>query len=144
MSDLVLNVLREVQVRKGFVSEDDLKKISKDLKIPVSRLYGVASFYTMLHTKEQGKNIIELCGSPSCYLNGGWDVEKFLEREVGVEFGQVSKDGKISLFKISCIGCCDKAPAMLLNGKPVFDLTKAKVRELIKKCRSSKRLIWKH
>lgn len=143
MSDLVLNVLREVQNRNGFVSEDALKKISKDLKIPISRLYGVASFYTMLHTKEVGKNIIELCGSPSCYLNSGWDVEKFLEREVGVEFGQSSKDGKISLFKTSCIGCCDQSPAMLLNGRPVTNLTKAKVRELIKKCRLSKRLVWK-
>ena len=143
MSDLVLNVLRKVQDRNGFVSEDDLKKISKELKIPVSQLYGVASFYTMLHTKDVGKNIIELCGSPSCYLNDGWDVEKFLEKEVGAEFGQTSRDGKISLFKTSCIGCCDQSPALLLNGSPVTNLTKAKVRELIKKCRSSKRLIWK-
>lgn len=136
MSDLVLNILRKVQDRDGFVSEDALKRLSKDLKIPVSRLYGVASFYAMLHTKEQGRNIIELCGSPSCYLNDGFDVEKLLEKEVGVNFGQTSKDGKISLFKTSCIGCCDQAPAMLLNGKPVVNLTKTKVREIIKKCRS--------
>ena len=136
MSDIVLNILREAQKKNGYLSEETLKKISKNTKIPISRLYGVATFYTMLRTSEQGKHMIEICGSPSCYVNGELDLEKFLEKELKIEIGQTTKDGKISFYKTSCIGCCDKAPAMLLDGKAIVNLTKEKLKEIIKKCRS--------
>ncbi|MBW2991880.1 NAD(P)H-dependent oxidoreductase subunit E [Candidatus Woesearchaeota archaeon] len=136
MSEIILNLLRKAQKKSGYLSEEILKKISKKTKIPISRLYGVATFYTMLRTSKQGKHIIEICGSPSCYVNGGIDLENFLEKELGIEIGETTKDGKISLYKTSCIGCCDKAPAMLLDGKAVVNLTKEKVKEIIKKCRS--------
>ncbi len=134
--DLILPILRKEHKKHGYLSEDILKKISKKTKVPVSRLYAVATFYTMLHTEKQGKNIIEICGSPSCYLNGELDLENFLEKELNIEFGQTTKDKKISLYKTSCIGCCDKAPAMLLNGKAITNLTKEKVKTILKKCRS--------
>ena len=131
MSDIVLNILRKAQKKYGYLSEEVFKEISKKTKIPISRLYGVATFYTMLRTSEQGKSIIEICGSPSCYLNHGLDIENFLEKELKIEFGETTKDGKISLYKTSCIGCCDKAPAMLLNGKAVGNLTKEKIKEIM-------------
>ncbi|MBM3200140.1 NADH-quinone oxidoreductase subunit E, partial [Candidatus Woesearchaeota archaeon] len=109
--------------------------------VPVSKLYGTASFYTMLRTKKQGINTIEICGSPACYLNGGLDLEKFLEKELKISFGQTTKDNKISILKTSCIGCCDKAPAMLLNDKPVTNLTEKKLKTILKRCKSSKKPI---
>lgn len=136
MSEIILNILRDEQKKHGYLSEDILKKISRKTKIPISRLYGVATFYTMLRTSKQGKHIIEICGSPSCYVNGGLDMEKFLEKELDIDIGETTSDGKISLYKTSCIGCCDKAPAMLLDGKAVVKLTKEKVRKIIEKCRS--------
>jgi len=136
MSEIILNILREAQKKHGYLSEEILKKISKKTKVPISRLYGIATFHTMLRTEEQGRFIIEICGSPSCYLNGGLDLERLLEQELGIEIGETTKDRKISFYKTSCIGCCDKAPAMLLNGKPVVNLTKEKIKEIIKKCRS--------
>ena len=95
----------------------------------------------MLHTEEQGKNIIEICGSPSCYVNGSLNLAKFLEKELKTEFGETTKDKKISIYKTSCIGCCEEAPAMLVNGKAVTNLTKEKIKEIIKKCRSSEKPI---
>lgn len=136
MSDIIINILRKAQKKEGHLSEETLKKISAKYKIPISRLYGVATFYEMLRTKKQGKHIIELCGSPSCYINGELNLERFLEKELKIKFGETTKNKKISLYKTSCIGCCDKAPAMLLDGRPVTNLTKEKVMEIIKKCRS--------
>ena len=136
MSEIILNLLRKEQKKRGYLSEEALKEISRKTKIPISRLYGVATFYTMLRTSKQGKHIIEICGSPSCYVNGELDLEKFLEKELRINIGETTKDGKISLYKTSCIGCCDKAPAMLLDGKAAVSLTKEKVKEIIKKCRS--------
>lgn len=136
MTDILLPILRKAQKKYGYLSEDVLKKISKKTKVPISRLYGVATFYTMLRTEEQGKNIIEICGSPSCYLNDGLDIEKFLEKELGINIGESTPDKRFSLYKTSCIGCCDKAPAMLLNGKVYGNLTKEKVKEVLEKCKS--------
>lgn len=136
MTDILLPILREAQKKHGYLSEDVLKKISKKTKIPVSRLYGVATFYTMLRTEKQGKCIIEICGSPSCYLNNGLNIERFLEKELRIEIGETTKNGKFSLYKTSCIGCCDKAPAMLVNGKVYGDLTKEKVKEILEKWKS--------
>jgi NADH:ubiquinone oxidoreductase subunit E len=136
MTNIIINILRKAQKKERYLSEETLKRISTKYKIPIARLYGVATFYEMIKTKKQGKHIIELCGSPSCYLNGELNLEKFLEKELKIKFGETTKNRKISLYKTSCIGCCDKAPAMLLDGKPVTNLTKEKVVEILKKCRS--------
>ena len=69
------------------------------------------------------------------------DLENFLEKELKTEFGETTKDKKISIYKTSCIGCCDNPPAMLLNGKAITNLTKEKIKDIIKKCRSSKKPI---
>jgi NADH-quinone oxidoreductase subunit E len=132
---ILLNILHEEQKRHGYLSEHVLKQISLDHNIPLARIYGVATFYTMFKTKEQGKYIIEFCGSPSCLLNGSVPIEKFLESELKIKIGETTKDGLFSLYKTSCIGCCNEAPAMLINGHPHTKLTTERVKETLKKLR---------
>jgi NADH-quinone oxidoreductase subunit E len=129
--EILLNILNEVQDRNGYLSFSSLKKISEEQKIPLSKLYGVVKFYTMFKTEKQGKYVIELCGSPSCVLNKSRDIEKFLERELKIDIGSTTKDGLFSVYKVSCIGCCNEAPAMLVNGVPYTSLTVKRVRDLI-------------
>jgi len=133
---LLLPELVKAQKKYGYLSEETLKKISKELKIPISRVFGVATFYSFLHTEKIGKNIIHVCNSPSCHVNGSWDIIKFFEDELEVVLGQTTHDKKFSLFESSCIGCCDEAPAMLLNGKPYTNLTKEKIKKILRKCKS--------
>lgn len=130
-----MNELRGMQEKEGYLSEKTLKKLSIEMDVPISRLYGMATFYSMFHTKKTGKNIIEICGSPSCFLNNGLTLENFLIKELKIDIGETTKDGKFSLFKTSCIGCCDIAPAMLLNGKPIGHLTEKKIKGILKKCK---------
>ncbi len=134
---ILLNILHEVQDREGYLSEKSLKEISKKYDIPISKLYSVATFYTMLRIKEQGKYVIELCGSPSCVLNKSREIEKFLEKELKIEIGETSKDGLFSVYKTSCIGCCDEAPAMLINGEPYTKLTVKRVKEILGELRKN-------
>ncbi len=128
-----MNRLRELQEKDAYLSEGGLKKLSKEMNVPISRLYGMATFYTMFHVKKPGKNIIEICASPSCFLHGALTLEHFLTSELQIDIGETTKDGCFTLMKSSCIGCCDMAPAMLLNGKPVGNLTEKKLRSIIKK-----------
>jgi len=129
--EILLNVLHEEQDKRGYISVEALKRISNEHNIPISRLYGVAKFYTMLRTEPQGKHIIELCGSPTCVLNESRKIEKFIEKELKVKIGETTKDKKFSIYKTSCIGCCDEPPAMLLDGKPVTTLTISKLKKLL-------------
>ena len=129
----LMNILHEVQEKHGYISEHMLKQISVEQDIPIARLYGVVKFYTMFHTEPQGKYVIEICGSPSCVLNNGVRLEKFLEREIGAGIGETSKDGMFTLYKVSCIGCCDEAPAMLINGEPHTKMTVERLQLLLKK-----------
>lgn len=132
-SKLLMNILWKAQEDHGCLSEHVLKQISIEQGIPIARLYGVAKFYTMFHTEPQGKYIIEICGSPSCVLNNGVALEKFLETEAGVKIGETTADGLFSLYKTSCIGCCDEAPALLINGTPYTKLTVERAKRLLKK-----------
>ncbi|MCK4621965.1 MAG: NAD(P)H-dependent oxidoreductase subunit E [Desulfuromonadales bacterium] len=136
MADLLLPLLKKEVQSKGVITEDALKSISKKTGIPVSHVYGAATFYYFLNTKKQGKNVIHVCTSPSCTVNGSLNIIKFLEKELKTKLGKTTKDKKFSLYETSCIGCCDEAPAMLRNNKPQTKLTEEKIRNLLKKCKS--------
>ena len=136
MRDLLLPLLRKIQKKQRYVSEDAMKKLAKKTGIPISQIYGAATFYAMIHTTPQGKNVIEICNNPSCYLNGSLDLIKFLEKKLKIKSRQTTKDRKFSLHICSCIGCCDQAPAMKLNGKVYGKLTKKKIEDILKKCKS--------
>jgi len=133
----LMNILHEMQERHGYISEHMLKQISVEQDIPIARLYGVVKFYTMFHTEPQGKYVIEICGSPSCVLSNGVRLEKFLENEIGAGIGETSKDGLFSLYKTSCIGCCDEAPAMLINGEPHTKMTVERLKLVLGKIREA-------
>ena len=133
----LMNILHEVQEKHGYISEHMLKQIAVEQDIPIARLYGVVKFYTMFHTEPQGKYVIEICGSPSCVLNNGVRLEKFLEQEIGAGIGETSKDGLFSLYKVSCIGCCDEAPAILINGEAHTKMTVERLKPLLAKLRET-------
>lgn len=135
--NILLNILHEEQDKKGYLSEGALKKISVKYDVPISRLYGMAKFYTMFKTEKQGKYVIELCGSPSCVLNKARDIENFLEKFLNIEIGETTKDNLFSVYKTSCIGCCDEAPAMLINKKAYTKLTIEKVKKIIKELKNA-------
>jgi NADH-quinone oxidoreductase subunit E len=133
--EILLNILHEEQDKKGHISIEALKRISNEYNIPISRLYGVVKFHTMFRTEPQGKYIIELCGSPSCVQNESREIERFIEKELKIKMGETTKDKLFSVYKTSCIGCCDEPPAMLLNGKPVTKLTLERTKRLLDELR---------
>ena len=133
--ELLLPELRRIQKKDGYVSEEAMKQLSKKLGIPIVKIFGAATFYAMIYTKPQGKYVIEICNSPSCYLNNSLNIIKYIEKKLKIKSGETTKDKKFSLHIGSCIGCCDQAPAMKINKKVYGELTKPKIDEILKKCR---------
>ena len=110
----------------------EIKKLSKKIGLPMIEIYSAATFYSMLSVEPKGKKVVRICNSPSCYLNGSLNILDETKKILGVDVGETTKDKKFTLEKTSCIGCCDKAPAIMINDELITDLTKDKLKELLK------------
>jgi NADH-quinone oxidoreductase subunit E len=128
----LLEILKEVQDRFGCLSGELLVEIAKSLGLPVSEVYGVATFYSFLSTKPQGRNVIRICKSLPCILKNGQTIIESVAREIGIKPGETTLDGKFSFQLTNCIGACDKAPAMMINNDVYTDLTPSKISQILR------------
>ncbi len=129
--EALLESLQEAQDKFGYVSGEILAELAKSLDTSLSEVYGVATFYSFLSTKPQGKNVIRICKSLPCFLKNYQTIVKSVEREIGIKPGETTPDGKFSLELTNCIGACDKAPAMMINNDVHVDLTPSKISQIL-------------
>lgn len=115
----------------NYLTEDDIKEFAKETGLPVSRVYSVASFYSLLSMKPRGKYIIQVCYDVPCYVNGSVNVVKELEKKLKTKMGGTTDDGLFTLEYSSCLGCCDKAPVMQIGSKLYGNLTSEKISEIL-------------
>ncbi len=128
----LLEILHEVQRIFGYLSDDVLIAVSKKLGIRTSEAYGVATFYSLLSTKPKGKNIIRVCVSGPCHVMGSDSVIQSIEDELQIRVGETTSDGLFTLETTSCLGVCSDAPAMMINDKLFGNLTREKVRMILR------------
>ena len=119
MEDGLVEVLITAQEEYGFLSKELLTYISKKMHIPLSRIYGVATFYDMFTLEPAGATDCIVCTGPSCTISGGEEVLAEIYNQTGVtEAAQSSIDGRYTISQVSCLGLCDQAPATLINKIP--------------------------
>lgn len=131
--DSLIPVLHETQKALGHLTTDAMKQIADLLGIPFSKVYGVATFYSLFSTHPKGQNVIRLCESAPCHINGAPQVLDAIKDELGVDVGQTTTDGKFTLEFTSCLGVCGVAPAIMINDTVFGNLTPEKVREVLRK-----------
>ena len=128
----LLILLAEAQNRFGCLSEELVAELAKSVDMSISDVYGVATFYSFLSIKPQGRNIIRICKSLPCYLKHCRIIIENVEKEIGIKPGETTSDGRFSLQLTNCIGACDEAPAMLINNDVHVDLTPRKISQILK------------
>ena len=121
--DNVLVRLKEAQSECGYLTEAILNSIAESNGVTVGDVYGVATFYSFLSVRPMGRNVIRVCRSLPCHLKSAETVVDVLTRSLGITPGETTGDGRFSLELVNCIGACDHAPAMLVNGNLHGDLT---------------------
>ena len=131
----LMNVLWDIQKKRRFISHDDMTKISSEFNISRMELEGVISFYHFYHREHAGKYTIYLNNSIVSKHKNFNEVKKAFEKEVGVNFGQVSDNKMFGLFETACIGLSDQETSALINFSPFTDLTATKVKNIISKLR---------
>lgn len=97
------------------ISIDIQERISKGLDIPLSEIYGVASFYSTFSDKQKGENIIAVCLGTACYVKGSQKIIDKISKKLNIEVGDTTSDGKFSLVPARCVGACSLAPVVTIN-----------------------------
>jgi NADP-reducing hydrogenase subunit HndA len=118
-SGALIRVLQQVQGIVGYLPQEVLKTISKEMKVPLSEVYGIVSFYSFFSMVPKGKHIIQVCMGTSCYVKGGESLMNILKKDYGLEPGGLTSDGNFSLEMVRCLGCCGLSPVAAI-GTDVF------------------------
>ncbi|MEY3826591.1 MAG: hypothetical protein RLZZ148_1407 [Cyanobacteriota bacterium] len=114
--DALIEVLHKAQEAFGYLEKDVILYIAHSLKLPPSRVYGVATFYHLFSLKPAGKHTCIICLGTACYVKGGGDIITGMENHLGIGIGETTPDGEISLMSARCIGACGIAPAVVFDG----------------------------
>src|SRR5664279_668646 len=114
--DALIEVLHKAQELFGYLEDDLLLFIGYKLKLPASRVYGVATFYHFFTLKPKGKHTCVVCLGTACYVKGADKVLAAVEEKAGIKAGETTADGQISLLTARCIGACGIAPAVVYDG----------------------------
>ena len=121
--DALIPILQDVQEKQGFLSRESVEAVGKALDIPVSKIYGVATFYNQFRFTPQGKFHIQVCRGTACHVKGSAAILDAIKRELKVEAGETTRDGLFSLEVVACIGACGLAPVINIDGNFHANLT---------------------
>ncbi len=114
--DALIEVLHAAQEAFGYLEADVLEYVAHGLKMPLSKVYGVATFYHLFSLKPSGAHTCVVCMGTACYVKGAGKVMEALQESLGIECGETTPDGKVSLMAARCIGACGIAPAVVYDG----------------------------
>jgi len=115
-SGALIPVLQDAQEAFGYLPEHVLQAISKELKVPLSNIYGVVTFYAQFHLKRRGKNIVRCCLGTACYVKGAKEIIGTIKSELKLKPGEgTTPDYRFTLEIVRCIGTCFLAPVIMIN-----------------------------
>ena len=130
---VLIPVMQKAQELFGYLSFETMELISERLDIPVSEIYGVATFYALFSLKPKGDYVISVCTGTACYVKGAQAVLDEVKNQLGIESGETTEDGKFSIQDTRCLGCCGLAPVMTINNDVYGRLEPADVAGILAK-----------
>ena len=113
----LIPILQRTQDLYGYLPRPALAFISKQTRIPLNRIYGVATFYAQFHLKRRGRNLVRICDGTACHVRGSGRNLDALQHATGVSAGETSPDYKLTLEVVYCLGSCGISPVALVNEK---------------------------
>jgi NADH-quinone oxidoreductase subunit E len=129
----LIPLLQDVQNIYGYLPEDALQEISDYLGIPLSRVYGVATFYNQFRLIPLGENVIRVCRGTACHVKNSANILYAVESTLNIKAGQTSRDKKFSIEVVNCIGACSIAPVITINDEYFGRLTVKEIPAILKK-----------
>lgn len=127
----LIEVLHRAQHIFGYLPKEVQTFVADKLNLPVSKVYGVVTFYSFFTTEPRGKNVINVCMGTACFVRGAGDVLKEFEKELSIKSGQTTEDMKFTLGSLRCVGACGLAPVLTINDKVYGHCTPDQVKSIL-------------
>jgi len=132
----LIGVLQEVQDRFGYLPAEALRQIGRRMRIPLSRIYGVVSFYAQFYTEPHGRHTIRCCRGTACHVRGAKRVLAAVQQTLGIEEGQTTPDMMFYLETVACLGTCFLAPAMMIDNQYFGKLEPQRAKSILESFRT--------
>lgn len=129
--EMIIPVLQKVQEYFGYLPRSAMEQVSRRMRIPLSRLYGVATFYAQFKMRPRGRYIIRVCKGTACHIQGSPKIAERIEENLGIESGETTTDLRFTLEEVACIGACALAPVIMINDDPHGRLTPDKIKDIL-------------
>ncbi len=128
----LIPVMEEAQVALGFLPEAVLSRIAQGLSLPISLVYGVATFYSFFTMVPKGKHTVRVCLGTACYVRGGKRIADIIKKEFGVEEGETTEDRMFTFETVRCLGACGLGPVVVIDDDVHGRVKPTKVKDILK------------
>lgn len=128
----LIPLLQEAQARDGYLKREALEAIHHETGIPLSQIYGVATFYAQFSFKPVGKHLVKVCHGTACHVQGAPSISEAIKEELGIGHGETTADNLFTVEMVSCLGCCSLAPCIMVGERTHGNLTPEKVKKVIR------------
>jgi NADH-quinone oxidoreductase subunit E/NADP-reducing hydrogenase subunit HndA len=133
----LINVLHKCQEYFGYLPAEVQEVVSDELDVPVAKIYGVVTFYSFFTMTPKGKHPVSICMGTACYVRGAEKVLAEFKKELRLQVGETTKDGKFSLSSLRCVGACGLAPVVLVGDKTYGRVAPDDVKNILKEYEKS-------
>jgi NADH-quinone oxidoreductase subunit E len=127
----LIAMLQDIQKQFNYLPQNLLRHVASSLNVPLTRVYGISTFYKAFSLKRRGKHLIDVCLGTACHVRGGLNILERMERELGIKNGETTYDEKFSLKSVRCVGCCGLAPVVVIDDEFHGKLTQDKVTKIL-------------
>lgn len=127
----LIPILQFIQNRHGYLPRNFMEDIGNYLGLAPSKVYSVASFYAQFRFEPLGQHLIKICHGTACHVKGAANVTETVESTLGVSMGETTQDGKFTLERVACLGCCSLAPAMMIDDTVYGNLTRDRIKNTL-------------
>jgi NADH:ubiquinone oxidoreductase subunit E len=134
---LLIHAFQQIQKEHNYLPEEELKKLSKKLRVSLSEVYSTATFYKQFHFTPRGKNIACVCTGTACHVRSAGEILEGIKQVFEIDEGETTEDQSLTLETVGCVGCCGLAPVMTVNEEVVGEVTPEKVDEIVEDIRSA-------
>lgn len=128
----VIEALKIVQQQRGWVSDNSIREVAAHLDMSAAEVDSVATFYNLIFRKEVGRHVILLCDSITCYVMKYQKIYEALQEKLQIRFGETTGDRRFTLLPNACLGCCDHAPAFMIDEDLYTDVSVDQLDEILK------------
>jgi len=127
----IISVLQDIQAEANWLPEEDLRYVSAQLEIPLSKMMALVTFYQAFSLKPRGRHIVSVCLGTACHVRGAERIVSAVERELGIQGGETDKDLQWTLETVGCLGACALGPIVVVDGEYHGQMTSVKASRLL-------------